>query len=57
MADPQTFIYSVIHSEVVGQVVLVRGVVLANGAGETSLNLIKFRIFAHRVLAHVLAES
>ena len=57
MADPQTFIYSVIHSEVVGQVVLVRGAVLANGAGETSLNLIKFRIFTHRVLADVLDES
>ena len=57
MADPQTLFYSVIHSEVVGQVVLVCGVVLAKGAGETSLNLIKFRIFAHRVLAHVLAKS
>ena len=57
MADPQTLFYSVIHSEVVRQVVLVHGVVLANGAGETSLNLIKFRIFTHRVLAHVLDES
>ena len=57
MADPRTLFYSVIHSEVVGQVVLVRGVVLAKGAGETSLNLIKLRIFTHRVLADVLDES
>ena len=57
MADPQTLFYSVIHSEVVGQVVLVRSVVLAKGAGKTSLNLINLRIFAHRVLAHVLDES
>ena len=57
MADPRTLFYSVIHSEVVRQVVLVRGVVLANGAGETSINLIKFRIFVQRVLADVLVKS
>ena len=50
MADPHTFFFSVIHSEVVGQVVLVRSVVLAYGAWKTSLNL----IICHKVLAHVL---
>ena len=53
MADPHTFFLSVIHSEVVRQVVLVRSVVLANGAGEASLNL----TICHKVLAHVLFES
>ena len=53
MADPHTFFFSVIHSEVVRQVVLVRSVVLANGAGETSLNL----TIAHKVLALVMLES
>ena len=53
MADPHTFFFSVIHSEVVRQVVLVKSVVLANGAGEASLNL----TICHKVLAHVLFES
>ena len=53
MADPHTFFFSVIHSEVVRQVVLVKSVVLANGAGETSLNL----TIAHKVLALVMLES
>ena len=53
MADPHTFFLSVIHSEVVRQVVLVKSVVLANGAGEASLNL----TICHKVLAHVLFES
>ena len=53
MADPHAFFLSVIHSEVVRQVVLVKSVVLANGAGEASLNL----TICHKVLAHVLFES
>ena len=51
--DPHTLFFSVNHSEVVRQVVLVRSVVLANGAGETSLNL----TIAHKVLALVVLES
>ena len=53
MADPHTFFLSVIHSEVVRQVVLVKSVVLANGAGETSFNL----TICHKVLALVMLES
>ena len=53
MADPHTFFFSVIHSEVVRQVVPVRSFVLANGALKTSLNL----TICNKVLAHVVLES
>ena len=52
MAHPQSFLFFVIHIEVVRQVILVRSVVLADGTGETSLNLTS----AHIVLEHVMVE-